>query len=613
MSKEREARGFGGGRRHGTGPGGPGGHMLREKVKLKDSKGTIRRLWRYLKDKRFLLALVALFSLISSAVSIVGIRINGSVVDDYVAVGDLTGLIRICLILIGMYLVSTATVFVQSRLMIRISQNTTAHIRQDLYLKQQRLPVKYFDTHPSGDLMSRLTNDVDNINMALAQNLTQLFNGVISIAGILIAMLLMSPLLTLVSLVMIPVMMIITYFLSKFTRRIYMRQQRELGELNGFVEETLSGEKAVILFDRQEKVMDSFSEINGRLMKSASLTLIGTGTLGPVMNLINNFTYLIVVAAGSFFAVEGYVTPGIVFSFMLYMRNFARPINELSNMFTTIQGALAGAERVFEVMDEEPEKDAPGAVALPKPEGSVAMEHVDFAYDPGNPIIKDACFAARPGTMTALVGPTGAGKTTLISLLVRFYDPQSGRITIDGRDEREFIKDSVRGNVGMVLQDTFLFSESIWDNIRYGRPDATRDEVVAAAKLAGAHGFIERLPQGYDTILDDNGENFSQGQRQLLSIARVILAKPSILILDEATSSVDTGTEMEIQAALMKLMEGRTSFVIAHRLSTIRSADQILVVNGGQIIERGTHEELLASEGFYANLYNSQFRTGLVE
>lgn len=616
MTKEREKHGFGDGPRQGGRPGGPGGsggRLLREKVKLKDSKGTVWRLWRYLEDKKYLLFLVALFSVISSAVTILGIRINGSVVDDFVAAGDLGGLIRICLLLTVMYLASTVIVFIQGRIMIRISQNTTAHIRQDLFLKQQKLPVKYFDTHASGDVMSRLTNDVDNINMALSQNLTQFFNGAVGIAGTLIAMFWLNPLLTLISLVMIPVMLAITYLLSKFTRRIYVRQQQELGQLNGFVEETLSGQKAVILFGQEGKMTEKFAEINGRLMKSAILTLIGTGALPPVMNLINNFTYLIVVAVGSYFAVKGYVSAGIVFSFMLYMRNFARPINELSNMFTTIQGALAGAERVFEVMDEEPEKDEPGAAEMPRPQGDVAMEHIDFAYDPGSPVLKDICFAAKPGTMTALVGPTGAGKTTLISLLVRFYDPQRGRIIIDGRDEKDFTKDSLRSNIGMVLQDTFLFSESILDNIRYGRPDASREEVVAAAKMANAHSFIQRLPEGYDTVLEDNGENFSQGQRQLLSIARVILARPSLLILDEATSSVDTGTEMEIQEALMKLMHGRTSFVIAHRLSTIRRARQILVVNAGQIIERGTHEELLARDGFYAGLYNSQFRMSLVE
>ena len=611
--KSQENPGFSAGRRRPGAPGGPGGRMLRERVKLKDSKGTISRLWRYLEDKRLLLVLVALFSLLSSGITILGIRINGQAVDDFVAAGDLRGLIEVCLFLIAIYLFSTILIFAQSRIMIRISQNTTAHIRQDLYLKQQRLPVSYFDTHASGDLMSRLTNDVDNINMALAQNLTQFFNGIISIGGILLAMVLMSPLLTLVSLVMIPFMMLITFFLSRFTRRIYKRQQQELGELNGFVEETLSGEKAVILFGREEKMKKRFREINSRLMKSASLTLIGTGALGPIMNLINNLIYLVVVAAGGFFAVKGYVSTGIVFSFMLYMRNFARPINELSNMFTTIQGALAGAERVFEVMDEEPEQDEPGAKELTELAGEVTMEHIDFAYAPGNPIIQDASFQARPGSITALVGPTGAGKTTLISLIVRFYDPQKGRILLDGQEEKGFTKDSLRKNIGMVLQDTFLFSESIRDNIRYGRPEASDREVKEAAVLAGAHSFIQRLPQGYDTILEDNGENFSQGQRQLLSIARVMLARPAILILDEATSSVDTATERKIQEAFARLMEGRTSFVIAHRLSTIRSADQILVVNGGRIIERGTHEELLAAEGYYANLYNSQFRSGLVE
>ncbi|MEL7622949.1 MAG: ABC transporter ATP-binding protein [Clostridiales bacterium] len=598
--------------RGGPGPGGPGAHLVREKVKLKDTKGTIKRLGAYLADKAWLLALVVLFSLASTAVSIAGTRINGIVVDDYVAKGDGRGLLLICLGLGAMYLISSLFFYIQARLMITVSQNTAIRIRQDLFEKQQKLPVKYFDSHASGDLMSRLANDVDQINMALSQNLSHFFSGIINLAGMLIAMLLLSPLLTGISLIMIPVMFLITFFLSRYTRQVYATQQGQLGELNGYVEEILSGQKAVLLFGRQEGARAKFGEINQRLKKSAILTLIGTSTLAPIMNLINNCTYLIVAAAGGYLIVKGHITPGIVFSFLIYMRNFARPINELSNLFTTIQGALAGAERVFEIMDEKEERDQPGAIALEAVKGDVAMEEAGFSYVPGKPVLEDCSLAAAAGTVTALVGPTGAGKTTLISLLARFYDPDQGRITIDGEDMLSFTKDSVRKNIGIVLQDTFLFSETLRDNIRYGRPSASPEEVVEAAKLAGAHGFIERLPEGYDTVLADNGDNLSQGQRQLLSIARVILTRPAILILDEATSSVDTGTEIKIQKALMELMAGRTSFVIAHRLSTIKNADQILVVDGGRIVERGSHQELLAQEGFYANMYNSQFRSGLV-
>jgi ATP-binding cassette subfamily B protein len=592
---------------------GPGAHMIGEKVKLKDAKGVVKRLGAYLADKKWYLLIAVLLSLFSTLIMIVGTRVIGIAVDSYVAKGDLPGLASISLALAGIYLVSFVASFIQSRMMIQVSQRTTYHIRQDLFEKQSFLPVKYFDTHYSGDLMSRLTNDIDQISMALSQNLMQFFNGVINFAGVLVAMLMLSPALTAVSLVMIPVMVLITVLLTRYTRKTYSRQQRILGEMNGYVEETLSGQKAVLLFGRQAYAQDKFNEINSRLKKSGVSTFIGTGVLMPLITLVNNFTFLFVAVIGGYLIVRGGVTPGVVFSFLIYMRNIARPLNELANIFTMIQGALAGAERVFEVIDEPAEQDQPGAEELREVAGHVSMEHADFAYVSGKPVIIDSSLEAAPGKMTALVGPTGAGKTTLISLLARFYDLDQGRIIIDGKDLSGLTRASVRKNMGIVLQDTFLFSETVRDNIRYGRPEATHEEVVEAARLAGVHGFIARMPGGYDTILADNGENFSQGQRQLLSIARVILAHPSILILDEATSSVDTGTEIKIQQALMKLMEGRTSFVIAHRLSTIRNADQILVVDNGRIVERGTHQELLGMDGFYANLYNSQFRTGLVE
>lgn len=601
------------GRGRGPGGHGPGAGLLQEKVKLKNTKGTTLRLFQYLRDKSWILWMVVLISLFSSGITIVGMRINGIVVDNYVVAGDLKGLALICLILLGLYIFGTVMVYAQSNLMIRVSQTTTLNIRQDLFNKQQRLPIRYFDVHASGDLMSRLTNDIDNINMALSQNLTQFLNGVISIVGILLAMVILSPSLTAISLVMIPFMLLLTTLISRFTRQIYKRQQSQIGELNGFVEEVLSGQKAVLLFSRQDKMKDKFAVINHSIQQSAAWTFIGTGALGPTMNLINNFTYLIIAVAGGYYVVKGATTAGIVFTFLLYMRNFARPLNELATLFTSIQGALAGAERVFEIMDEAEEQDRPDAQELLQVVGHVMVEDIGFSYEKDKPIIHHASFEAHPGTVTALVGPTGAGKTTLISLLAKFYDLDSGHISIDGQDMAGLTRHSIRKNLGIVLQDTFLFSESIKDNIRYGRLDATDEEVIEAAKLANAHYFIERLEMGYDHVLTDNGDNLSQGQRQLLSIARVILAKPAILVLDEATSSVDTRTELIIQEALQKLMEGRTSFVIAHRLSTIKNADQILVVNDGTIIERGTHSELLQQNGFYANLYNSQFRTGLVE
>ena len=425
-------------------------------------------------------------------------------------------------------------------------------------------------------------------------------------------MLLLSPSLTLISLIMVPVMLVVTRSIMKFTSKFYRRQQKELGEINGYVEETVSGQKAIILFRQEENVKGKFGEINKRLRTSAQVSQSFTGVMGPVMNLINNITYLIVAVVGGYMILKGSgVTPGIIFSFLLYTKNFSRPINEIANLFNTMQSALAGAERVFEIMDEKQEEDSDGATVLESPNGNISLKNVTFSYIPGKPVLKNATFDASPGQTVAIVGPTGAGKTTIISLLSRFYDIDSGAITIDGKNIYDLTRDSLRSSIGMVLQDTYLFSESVFDNIKYGRLDATDEEVIEAAKQAGAHSFISQLEDGYDTVLSDNGQDLSQGQRQLLAIARAMLAKPPVLILDEATSSIDTRTELKIQQALKTLMEGRTNFVIAHRLSTIRNADIILVIDKGEIVERGSHDELIAKNGFYANLYNSQFRSGL--
>jgi len=595
----------------GRGQRGPAARITKEKVKLKDAKGTIKRLLHYLNDKIVLLILVAVFSFFYTVINIIGTRYNGIVVDRYIAGSDIKGLAVICLVLAVMYLAGSLLSYAQSKMMIYVSQNTTFRLREDLFAKLHRLPVTYFETHASGDLMSRLTNDIDNISTALSQNLTRFFSGIINIVGMLLAMLLLSPRLTAVSLAMIPVMFLLTSLITKYTRRIYLRQQNQLGALNGYAEEMISGQKAVLLFNRQEKVRTKFAELNENLRKSAVLTSIGAGILAPLMNLLNNFTYLIVAVFGGYMVVQGNISEGIVFSFLLYMRNFSRPINELANLFTSIQGALAGAERVFEVMDEKEEADWPEAAELTETAGLISFENVDFSYEPGKPVLKDVSFTAKPGTVTAFVGKTGAGKTTIINLLTRFYDIDGGSIKIDGRDISAFTRDSLRRHIGMVLQDTFLFSESLKENIRYGCSGATDEEVIQAAKIAKAHGFIELLAEGYDTVLTDNGSNLSQGQRQLLAIARVILARPSILILDEATSSVDTRTELLIQEAFQTLMQGRTSFVIAHRLSTIKNADQIIVVHDGRLVEKGTHESLLQADGYYASLYKSQFVTGL--
>ena len=590
--------------------GGPG--MPREKVKLKDAKGTLKRLLDYLKIYKFHIILTFILSAVVSVISILTTRLNGIAIDECIASFDLVSLGKLCLIILAMHLISAlSTYFIHSN-MIKVSQNTSATLRRDLFAVLQKLPLKYFDNTSSGDIMSRLTNDVDNINQTLSQSVAQLLSGVINIIGTLIAMLLLSPTLTLVSLVTVPLMLILTRSIMKFTSKYFRRQQKELGEINGYVEETVSGQKAIILFRQEEHVKKHFSGINKRLMVSGQLAQSLSGVMGPMMNLINNITYLIVAVVGGYMILTGTgITPGIIFSFLLYTKNFSRPINEIANLLNTMQSALAGAERVFEVIDENQENDVDGAFTLQNPQGNISLKDVTFSYVPGKPVLKNATFDACPGQTVAIVGPTGAGKTTIISLLSRFYDIDSGSITIDGKNIYELTRDSLRGSIGMVLQDTYLFSESVLDNIKYGRPTATDEEVVEAAKKAGAHSFITQLENGYETVLSDNGQDLSQGQRQLLAIARAMLAKPPVLILDEATSSIDTRTELKIQQALANLMEGRTNFVIAHRLSTIRNADIILVIDRGEIVERGSHDELIEKDGFYANLYNSQFRSGL--
>jgi ATP-binding cassette, subfamily B, multidrug efflux pump len=596
----------------------PGAHMglgERKKIKLKDTKGTLKRLLKYLSHWKLVLIAVFLFTVASTVVNVVGTRVNGTIIDKFIVTGDMKGLTRICLIMLGIYAASVIAIYFQSIMMVDVAQGTVTEIRRDLFNHMQKLPVRFYDTHDNGDLMSRLTNDVDNINVTLSQSVTQLFGGVINISGMFIAMILLNPLLTLVGLSTIPLMFLVTKTIAKHSRKFFKEQQRDLGSLNGFVEEIVSGQKIVKVFNREDKVKGEFSEINLRLRKSSILAQIFSGNMGPIMNFVNNLTNVIVGVFGGYLVISNRgLTPGLLFTFILYMRNFARPVNEIANLFNTVQSALAGAERVFEIMDEKGEPDdSAEARVMDSVLGEVAAEDVTFSYVPERPVLKKANFSAKPGQTIALVGPTGAGKTTVVSLLTRFYDVDSGSIKIDGIDIRDFERSSLRSSLAIVLQDTFLFSETIRENIRYGRLGATDEEVEQAARLANCHSFIIHLPQGYDTVLADNGGNLSQGQRQLISIARAILANPAILILDEATSSIDTRTELELQQAMLQLMKGRTSFVIAHRLSTIRNADQILVINQGEIVERGNHEELLRSEGFYANLYNSQFNTGLVE
>ena len=587
-------------------------HLFHQQVSLQDSRGTIRRILSYLGGKQTALLLVFLCAAVSTLISIIGTRLNGYTVDNYISSGDVRGLGSICLVMLGMYAVNVFSTYGQNVLMIAAAQKTAADIRRDLFANLQKLPLAYYDSHSSGDLMSRLTNDVDNINLALSQGVVQLFSGIVSILGMLIAMLLLSPLLTLIAIATVPFMFIGTRLIARKTQPYFDAQQLELGKLNGFIEETVSGQKVVKLFSHEQNAERDFSQINQRLTKSAGLAQGLSGIMGPLSNVINNFTFLVITVCGGIFIIKGMdMTVGMVFTFLLYMRGFTRPINDILNLFNTLQAALAGAERVFEVIDEPKEYDQPEAVDISGISGDISIEHVEFSYIPGKPVLKDAVLGAEMGQTVAIVGPTGAGKTTIINLLTKFYDFESGRILIDGREIHDITAKSLRRSISIVLQDPFLFCESVRENIRYGRLDASDAEVEEAAAQARAHDFIMQLPQGYDTILADNGGDLSQGQRQLLSIARAILARSSVLILDEATSSIDTRTEVLIQSALLALMRGKTSFVIAHRLSTIKNADKIVVISDGRVVETGTHPELIARNGFYAGIYNSQFKTGM--
>ncbi|NLN20027.1 MAG: ABC transporter ATP-binding protein [Firmicutes bacterium] len=584
--------------------------MMMPKEKAKDARGTLLRLWRYLSRQKWALLLSFLLVLGSSLVSLISPLFIGRAIDAIVPGPGAVDFARLRLIIVTMlavYVVSAASSWLQNFVMVGISQRTVHDLRRDLFDKLQRLPLRFFDSKTHGEVMSRLANDVENVSNTLTSSTTQVFQSLIAVVGSLTAMILLSPLLTILSLITIPIGILISRQIINRTRDMFMTQQRELGNLNGYIEEMVTGHKVVKAFVREPETSAQFNEINQRLRTASIKAQVFSGLIPPLMNVINNLSFALVAGAGGWLAVQGAITVGVIASFLNYSRQFARPINGIANQINMLQSALAGAERVFEIMDEPDEMpDAPDAIT-PEVKGDVRFDNISFGYVPDVPVLKNVSLHAKPGQTIALVGPTGAGKTTVVNLLMRFYDVDEGAVSIDGHDIRKFKKDYLRRSMGMVLQDTYLFSGTVKENIRYGRLDATDEEIVAAAKMANAHTFIERLPDGYNTVLTSDGGNLSQGQRQLLTIARAILADPSILILDEATSSVDTRTEAEIQKAMLSLMQGRTAFVIAHRLSTIREADEILVINRGEIIERGTHEELLAARGFYYDLYNTQF------
>ncbi|WP_438445305.1 ABC transporter ATP-binding protein [Gorillibacterium sp. sgz5001074] len=594
-------------------PGGFGGPRRGPVPKPKQFKGTLLRLWSYIgEDKSILLFLFGLI-VISALLGLLGPYLIGRAVDAISPAdgsGVSFGLLKTALLALGAaYVTDAALNLLQSWLMAGVAQRVTAKLRRTLFAKLQKLPLRFFDSRPHGEIMSRMSNDIDQVSQTISQTTTQLMSGSLAITGSLVMMLILSPVLTLASLITVPLVFLLARTITRRTGVLFKEQQAQLGRLNGHMEETITGLQVVKAFNREEQAVAEFEAVNRRLYEVGLKAQIWTGFMMPLLAVINNIGFAAVAFAGGMLAVKGSITVGVIASFLSYSRQFVRPINELANMYNTLQSGVAGAERAFEVLDEEEEpEDRPDALALQDTRGEVVFEDVSFGYRPDVPILKQVSFQAPSGSSTALIGPTGAGKTTVVNLLTRFYDTTGGRILIDGRDIRDYSRDSLRRAFGIVLQDTYLFAGTIRDNILYGNPDATDAELREAAVLANADGFIRRLPKGYDTLLTENGGNLSQGQRQLLAIARVILAKPSILILDEATSSIDTRTELHIQDALLGLMKGRTSFIIAHRLSTIRDADTIMVVEEGRIAERGSHDELLEQSGSYSKMYTSQFK-----
>ena len=595
------------GKQMGMGGRGPGqmGHV----EKAKDPRGALERLLGYLGAQRKLLALVLILTVAGTLLSLAGPIIMGVAIDQYIIPGNLGGLLGVSLILAGIYLLGSALDVVANWIMATVSQRSLKDLRRDLFEHTQTLSLSYFDRTSAGDVMSRLTNDVDAIGALLAQNVTDLVRSLLTLVGIVVVMFILNPWLAAASLLVFPFMIGLVALVGRRTRIRFRSLQTKMGVLNGVMQETITGQRIVIGFNQQPSAVKNFRKVNQEVKVLGIKAEIYALFVPPMMSILSNANIAILAGVGSWMALQGLATVGIISVFISYSRKFADPLRQFANLYNSIQSALAGAERIFEVLDTPPEtQDKPGAVPVKTFEGKVAFKEVDFGYVPGVPVLKDVSLEARPGQTIALVGPTGAGKTTIVNVLTRFYDVQDGSISIDGYDITEIRKDDLRRQLGIVLQDVFLFSGTVMDNIRYGRLDASDEECVQAAKLANADGFIRRLPKGYGTMVSERGSNLSQGQRQLLSIARAIIANPSILVLDEATSSVDTRTEKQIQEALLQLMKGRTSFVIAHRLSTIRNADLVLVINDGEIIERGTHRELLARRGFYYRLYMSQFK-----
>lgn len=580
--------------------------------KVKDWKGTLKRIWGYMSDQKVLFFFVLLMVFISTALTILGPFLVGKGIDIYIVEKSGNHFFFFFVVLVLIYALHSLSIWLQNIWMIKVAQNTVYKIRSDLFRQFHLLPISFFDQKKTGELMSRMTNDVENVSSTLNSSVIQISSSVLTLIGVVSVMLWMSPFLTIITLIVVPLLVVGMKWITRRTGQLFKEQQRSLGELNGYIEETITGQRIVKTFSQENRVMHEFLEKNERLRRSSFWAQTISGFIPKLMHVLNNLSFTLIAGFGGIFALKGWITIGTIVVFAEYARQFTRPLNDLANQFNTLLSAVAGAERVFDLLDEQAEEaDFGEYVQSANIKGDIVFDRVSFSYGEESQTIKNISFHVSPGETVALVGATGAGKTTIINLLARFYEINEGRILIDGKDISKLRRSELRQAMGFVLQDPFLFHTTIRENIRYGRLDATDEEVEEAAKLANAHSFIKNLPDQYDTIINEGGTSISQGQKQLLSIARAILKNPSILLLDEATSSIDTVTELKIQEALERLMKGRTSFVIAHRLNTIKKADQIFVIQDGRIAEKGSHDELLEKEGFYFDLVTNQLKPQL--
>ncbi|HHQ2480898.1 TPA: ABC transporter ATP-binding protein [Bacillus cereus] len=577
--------------------------------KVRNPKETTMRIWSYMRYQKISLMLVIIFVYITTLLGLLGPYYIGVIIDEYIVPKDVGGTMRMCIFLIALYGITVILTWLQTFIMINVALKTIQKIRKDIFGKIQTLSLRFFEARLQGDLMSRVTNDIDNLNLALTQTIVQIISSAFIFIGVTIAMFLLNWILAIVTLLIVPIMFFVTKKLIAYSKINFTKRQKNLGELNGFVEEAITGADVTTLYGKENETVNKFNVINEQLRISFTKSDTCSAFFYPIMNFINNLGMGLIIGGGAIMVLHGITTVGAITAFINYSRQLFRPLSQFATLMNSFQAAIAGGERVFEIMDEVPEiQNKKDAIAIKKLQGNISFQNVSFGYVEGKEILKDVSFHANSGETIALVGPTGSGKTTIINLLARFYDTQKGKILVDGRDIKDFNINSLRNKIGMVLQETYLFAGTIMDNIRYGRLEANDEEVIAAAKAVSAHSFIKHLPYQYETKITSEGSNLSQGQKQLIAIARAILADADILILDEATANIDTRTELQIQAGLNKLMKGRTSFVIAHRLKTIEQANQILVIKDGKVFERGDHTSLMNKKGLYFLLSTNQFK-----